>query len=520
MGVRTPRRWLALALLGGCSAAPPPIDDPVAPPATIDVTPEATAAPAAGWRYHPLEPATVLNGAELPDGRWLLVTELGERWLTAGSPRRPDGQEVVPLDGEAAPHRAGEPLEHVVPWRPATPRPSPSTRWLFIGESGRAYFADDPLGPLTPGPTAPRSVATISPARTGALAVDVVGRSLRFDGAAWEALADPQRPRLFAIARQRGRLLAMGLPERYWQSDDDGESWSPIAIEPLGALRLATDRGDGVLADGPTGAWRIAPDGAITPARHAPIHPTAIVVEPERGPSAELVAEGTAALTPEGYVELLSTDQGWSLRRGRLGERLEVRPLSLDPLCHRPLVSMAAGHLWIACRDESAEPAKLRLFYSPDHGRSLGQVTTVTSRLVERVGLTWDADGAVLVSAVCPRHRPACSHGGPLRVRPDGRVEPTVAPELAGPSFELASGPRGFRYFLGERNKDHRVALFVSDDGERFVAQPLQPPRRHRGTWDREPSTRRTLHPAADGTVGIVVHGTTPGYAVTDRRGR
>lgn len=523
MGTRI-RRWLALALLGGCSAAPPPIEDVVAPPDTIDVSPESSEPPTSAWRYHPRQAAAILGGAELTDGRWLLVTELGERWLTDGPPRGADGREVIPLGAEAAAHRAGEPLEHVVPWRPRergiATGPS-DARWLFIGESGRTYFAREPLGPLTAGPTAPGSVAAASPTRTGAIVLDVVGRSLRFDGAAFDPQSEQDRPRLFAIAQRRdGQLLAMSLPERYWRSDDDGDGWSPLATSPVGALRLVTDRAGEVLADGTAGAWRIGSNGDVSPSTEPPIHPTAVVLDPPDGPSAEAVIEGGAALTPDGYVALVSTDAGWHLLEGRLGERLDARALSLEVRCDRPLVSRSDAHLWIACRDESEEPSKLRLFYSPDRGRSLGRVTTVFSRLPERVSVTSDGDGAVLVTAVCPRHRPACPHGGPLRVRPDGRVEPTVAPELRGPGFEAASGRRGRRYFLGERAKDHRVALFVSNDGERFAAQPFEPPRHHRGTWDRELTTRRTLHPAADGTIGIVIHGATPGYAVADERGR
>lgn len=525
MGARTPSRWLALALLTSCSAAPPPID-PVAPPDTIDVTGEVDQTPASGWRYHPRKAEGILDGVELPDGRWLLVGELGERWLTTGPARRPSGRDVVPLEAEAAAHRAGEPLEHVVPWRPAerlraTPNPTRRARWLFVGESGRSYFAADPLGRLSPGPTAPRPLAAVSPTRSGALAVDRVGRSLALDGAAWEPMSEHDRPRLFAIAQRRGgQLVAMGLPERFWTSDDDGARWSPLDTGPLGALRLVTTRAEEVVADGASGAWRLAGDGTVSPLSRPTVHPRSLVVDPIRGPSARAVVEGEAVMTHDGYVEMVSTEDGWNLRHGRLGERLETRPLPLQRPCDRLLVTAKGAHLWIACRDPENEPTEVHLFHSADHGRSLAEVATVISRLPERVSLTWDADGAALVSAVCPSHRPACRDGAPLRARPDGRLEPTVAPELRGPSFALASGSDGHRYFLGERAKDRRVALFVSRDGERFAAQPLLPPRGFRGAWDRELTTRRTLHPAADGTVGIAVQGTSPLYAVADRRGR
>ncbi|HHH28944.1 MAG TPA: hypothetical protein ENK57_11455, partial [Polyangiaceae bacterium] len=357
MGVRT-RWWSALALLTGCSAAPPPIDDAISPPETIDVTPETSRAPSSGWRYHPRETAEVLNGIELPDGRWLLVTELGERWLTDGPARRASGEEVIPLGAEAAVHRAGEPLEHVVPWRPhqrptTSTHPSHGADWLFVGESGRSYFAAEPLGPLTPGPTAPRSVVAITPTRSGAWAVDVVGRSLRLDGGAWEPMPDRDRPRLFAIAQQReGQLLALSLPERYWRSDDDGDRWSPLDTAPVGALRLVTDRHGAVVADGSTGAWRLAPDGAMSRMTDAPIHAASLVVRPHRGPSARSVANGSATLVSDDYVEVVPTDDGWNLVRGRLGERLDVRPLRLERRCDRAVVATAHAHLWAACIEE------------------------------------------------------------------------------------------------------------------------------------------------------------------------
>ena len=61
----------------------------MAVPTSIAVTPAPRPAPPPErWHYHPPELGNIEDGMRLPDGRWLLIGDGGERWLTEPLPRR------------------------------------------------------------------------------------------------------------------------------------------------------------------------------------------------------------------------------------------------------------------------------------------------------------------------------------------------------------------------------------------------------------------------------------------------
>jgi hypothetical protein len=507
-------RWLcgAVALGAACSPAAP-IDAPIDPPATIDTHASAPVARASGWHYHPPEVSEAVDGHRMADGRWLVVGELGERWVVEGPSHA--------LVAEAASSRAPETLTKVLRWH------GEGGSWLFLGRSGTVYLAHKPLGPLTPSARAPRAITDVATTKAGAHALDRLGGRLRFDGASWTPEASG--PRLFLLASaSSGSLIGMSLPEAMWRSDDDGATWAKLAMGPVGTRRLERG-GDGVvLAHGAVGVFRVARDGSASPREgEPPAQFQDLAPVPKPGPSAYSIIDGNASLSEGHYIELLrdEDEHPWRMRSGQLGKPLRESKPPLDPDCVAALVAGSGAHLWIGCAREHDGDTRIELLHSEDGGETLRAVSMLESAVEDRVAIAVASDGTAWVTAACPVSDKAgsqapCEPGPPVAVRPDGRITRSRAPDLVGAPFEPAVSRDGRRvYFLGERAKDERIALFTASDGRSFAVRSLAPPKGFEGPWDDDPELTRHLSVGADGAVGVAIDGEPVAYVVADRSG-
>jgi hypothetical protein len=526
-----------------------------------DETPDA----APRWRYHPPRHAKLHDGLRLEDGSWLLVGGRGERWIAQpgaidGAPRRGAATDAPVLFAKAANARLPETIRSVV-------RAGPKD-WLLVGESGTVYACEEPLAPCARTTRPPTPLTRVVGGASGLIGLSPNGRVLRYRAGSGWARGDELPRRLFDVARaNRTTLLGLAAPETLLTSRDGGLRWAVLRAPPIGAQRLVSASGGGVIVEGVAssmywdgGSDRLTAVGDRLPTQ-LPLDGDWLVV-PERGPRTEAVAERQAAVTGGHYYEafestgeriaqamslLQPTDSHegqqaeqdpeggvsrWLWASGALSAPLRIAPLSIAEPCdsvrlgaHERRVALACVHF-----DASGDEVVVDLHLSPDGGDSWSHRATLAAVETERVGLAVAGDGAVLLAGVCTARKGVCEPTSPLLLTFGDTAPPrqTDAPELVGAPHALVWSDDGSHaYFLGRRAKDDEIGLFLSRDGGRsFVSRALEPARskaeqQAAPPWDlTELSSDRSLHPGADGTLGIVVSAEPPAYLVADGEGR
>lgn len=558
--------WLCLGWASGCGpGAGMGADAPVGAPG--ETTDELAVTTPARWVYHPREAPSPTAVLALGDGRCVVATEEGERWLiraVASGGDRCAGESI----GSAV--AAPEPLRRVVRDR---------ERLRFVGESGTLYEAHEPLGPFDRVIVPPQPLGRVATHGEVTIGLSSAGDPYVLEGDGW-VRGDAGGSRLFDVeVDAAGRALAIAWPERVLASTDRGKTFRPVTPSPsVGALaiRAAADGTLGVAGVRGHLAWTAAGTLVPGPARNdaradaplAELEPVAL------SPTAVAVAQGRAALAGHRWYELRLASElpeqhargagssarrgesseaaGWALVRGRLGGALEVVPVAGIPDDHE--VRLAAHGRTVALAfigdddddDEGARGPRLVVRRSTDEGRTFVEVARLLAPDVRQVRLAVAPGGDVLVTGACAppsTAAPAASQDGrdededeapcrpraPLLVRP-GAAPPRTTTSIAGVATELRGAPASpafspdgaIAYFVGRRSKGQQPSIFVSDDGARtWSARPLgrraedddddgrdresweDAPDRHGGALEVLPELPLTVD--AEGTLGFAV---------------
>jgi hypothetical protein len=500
----------ACCLIAACAPAGP-LEAPVDPPARIGTTVEPPPPPPTGWRYHPPKLARMHEALRLDAGRWLLVGELGERWL------------CEPIPGDGPPRFRARASADRAPETLVTAVPQAGGRFLVVGDSGSVYRAASALGELGMRTAPPAPVVELAGNAQAVIALDVMGGAWRFGEGNWSRL--DATPPLFAVAASpSGGLLGLGVPEQLYRSDDAGRSWSSLAGDSLGARGL--ERG----ADGEVRVVTVAgrlrwKGGALEDVpREAPPPITAAEldnVEPVRGPRAKAVAEQDAVLARDRYYEIARRDKRWTLVRGRLGEPMATVPVAIETPCDAgTLLTAREDHVLFACASrvpKKPRDAAVDIHRSRDGGSTFERIGTL--RASGTPAMAVGPDGAALLTGFCPADDVECKGEAPMRISPGASaITAAVAAELRGAAQSPAWSLDGTAlFFLGKRSKDGEPALFVSRDaGVSFSARPLAPPPPARPRFAAT-TAKRTLLPGADGEIGILLQtGPSSTYFVVD----
>ncbi len=158
------------------------------------------------WRYHPRDEAPLVTRFDLPDGHILLAGDRGERWLVDKGGH-----------AQAAARLAPEKLVSIL---------KRGDSWVFVGQSGTTYEAEEPLGAFVRSSAPLDRLARVSAAGTAIIGVDFAGRVLHSGdgGASWQAVT-PAGTRFVDVALEaKGRGLALSVPEALWKTSDSGAS--------------------------------------------------------------------------------------------------------------------------------------------------------------------------------------------------------------------------------------------------------------------------------------------------------
>jgi hypothetical protein len=567
-------RWLAVLGAAALAAAACQSSTPRAPrePRTVGAPRAGESAEAEGslgparWRYHPTELGPIRDGARLPDGSWLLGGARGVRWLARPLSTR-DAPEQAPAEParvylcEAAATRMAEAIVALTRFAEG--------QWLFVGEGGTLGVAPSPLGPLTPMRRPSGELARVAGGAHGLVGLALDGALFRYaEPAGWSRVAP--RVRMFDVASTaEGELLGLAIPEALLGSSDGGATWQPVdGAHPIGVQRLRPSAAGGVIVEGVSslGYWT-----GRQPLRQAagekplelPVGGGPILA-PRRGPRAPALDERQAALVGKRYYEAFESEgeplgaalgattrpgepkaepsagaevtarapSRWLWAAGTLDGPLEIHPLGVAEPCDSVRLGASKRMVVLGCIhfDRQKQDVVVELHQSRDGGTSFSPLTTLETPDTKLVYLAVGEDDTVLVAGSCVRSDVPCSPRAPLRISGLGSnaAEATSAGDLVdsaqSPAFSL-DGTHA--YFLGHRDKDQQLALYVSHDGGRsFASSPIAAGKRadeleQSPSWDPTgPSPVRSLHPGPDGRLGIVLQQEPPVYAVADADGR
>jgi hypothetical protein len=556
----------ALAALGGisiaCGGAPAPKARSQEAQVAIPEPSLAAFASPARWHYHPAAPEQAAAHLRIEGGGCVITAEGGQRWTViptraSSSAKRARSRPIAP--GEAAPpvcagqaqaasSLAAEDLVGIV-------RRGPSA-WVFVGASGALYETGSPLAPFTRSVPAPEPLARVAGSGSSMLAATVDGKLLRWtDPGGWQRVASlPSRVFDVAVV-EGGRALALGLPEALFASEDGGSTWAPSTTGTVGAHRVGLTPSGELAAEG---IWQsVTWDPRRNPAFLKASEPVAeravdLDVDVSASPSAAAVMFRRAALDGDRYYEVdnrSDAEEGFSLARGRLGGPLEVVPVPDSIDCGSMKLGASGKQVVLACVRAAGDSIVARVRRSEDAGTSWSDPLLLETPDTDAISIAIAPGGSVLITGVCKQAEASgsCKPTAPLLLRPEGRRLSVSAVEVAGlgglallPAFSVDGRSA---YLLGVREKDERLALFVSHDaGETFAQRPLEreggagpgeapgdQAARGGDAEDEERPARESydaneessLHPGEDGTVGMVLVGDGGiTYVTTDEDGR
>jgi hypothetical protein len=542
-------RLLGLALVLGCSGVRPPaparVDLPPPDPGASFVTP-------ARWDYHPPAPSTALAALKAPDGGCAFTAEGGQRW-SAATMKQVGNLAICAGKAEASAVVAPEELTSLVRRADGS--------WLYVGEGGTLYLANEALGAFARTVPAPEPLGKAADAGEAVLAVTQEGKLLRWESAkGWRpASTSPALAgaRIFDLAVAGKRVLALGFPEALLISEDEGATWAAAAAPTVGARRLGATPGGDLAAQGlfESVVWRGAT--FTRGPEKIPASQATLELEVGRAPSAAAVQAGRAVLDGDRYYEVVRPENEgeiWLMARGRIEGRLETVPIAGSERCGNLRLGARGKVVFLACVSADGAEIAADLRRSTDAATTWGEPLRLVTPDTDQITLAVAADGSLMITGVCRAldAGSTCKPAAPLVLReatPDAgagdagsprlHAAPSNAPQLSGMAVNPVFSADGHvAYFLGKRGKDDRITLFVSHDGgESFSPRTLQvtsgstPAHRREGEDDApegdgpdtfEIDEASPLHPGDDGTIGMMVTRQRggPAYVTVDDDGR
>jgi len=514
-------RSIALAFAYACASCSsgPGVSAPIGAPSPREA--DAASLSPATWVYHPSSVPVANAALALEDGRCVVVTGDGERWLVAGeqisttSPPRPGA--ACRGDALGAAFGAPESLRRIV---------RAGSVFRFIGESGTLYEATSPLAAfsrvLTP-PTRLGRVATHGEATVG---ISSAGDPYRLEPDGW-VRGDSGGARLFDVeVDDDGRALAIAWPEKVLLSRDGGKTFRALKDAPrsIGALAVRPTAGGAPLTVvGLRGqlSWTPGSDTLTAEAMAKPAARNDEGVAQIRlrtlGPRAQAMAPARAVLTGSRWYEIraaaelpeeegskkAASAKGWALVRGKLGGRYEAAPLGDIPADHEPRMGASGPFVVVGYMEpgQEADGALLRLVLraSSDEGRTFREIARLGSPDIRQVRIAVGPNGDALIAGACPSvatkpaepgtdkdsrlipikptigggkrdDNGACRPRAPVLVKIGGKGRPAtisagVATDLRGVPIAPAFSVDGSTlYFLGRRAKGQDPSIFRSDD--------------------------------------------------------
>jgi hypothetical protein len=545
--------WFAAALaVTGCGASRSPAE-PAARTLRAEADIRSAAPPSEAsrgariprWEYRPARVDTPVDHLLFDDGRCLVITGNGQRWLTEPS-------------GASRCSGAAKPSSFVPANEDGSPSPFVAALRVgglgfgFADARGTLHVATDPLGPFVRTIDPPEPLLRVTGSATTVLATTHSGRLLRLSSeGAWQQALAADLPIVEVVAGSRHRALALSLPENLLISEDDGATWRSAGAPTIGAQSLAHTGSGELTALGLFDAVVLGEGSPPSFARVPRAAPEcdAGTIDPEPSASATAVVEGRASLENDYYVEVLSPKsegQPYALVSGTLGGRLTSTALPALSTCGAVKIASAGDRIVAACIATHDDKFVATVLESVDR---MAPWTARASLAVADPGslrLATNARGSILVTNACvPHPNRSCEPRAPLWLhdeRSDRSAAPALLDSAASPAF---SRDGRSAYFLGRRTKDGRLSLFVSHDaGASFAERTLSldevatsPPKRVPDivTVDEEdpepeienaglmvPSQGLALSPSSDGAVGITLysdHGLRIGFVDEDGRG-
>lgn len=429
---------------------------------------------------------------ELEPGLVLYAGARGERWLYRSEP------EELETAGRLAP-------EDLVAALPAA-----DSGWLFVGKSGAVYESKEPLGDFE------RSTAPMVPLKRVAagagliVGIDDDGRLQQTSdsGVTWRPIGPSQVLFEDLAVDARGRALALGVPEQIWASLDRGKTWKRADVASVGALELRQDASYGFAVRAALGDFQVELEPTLRlesrSVRFATLEPALLKKPPPRGPDADALARGRAAVSSGHYFEVAPGKvTPWVLWTGPIDQPLAEVDLPELRRCHGVRLAAFRDQIYLSCFAEKPSQATqpVTLYYgkgglSAQGKRAPLRVARIELRAAPNDFLMAAGRDALLLAGVCPRYRSraGCSPHGVHRYLPARghasknesfpgdtapRAETRAVEAGAAPGLKsvlgLAFSPDGRRAFIvGRRDKSDGYVLYVSDNGGKsFEAVPL-----------------------------------------------
>lgn len=337
----------AALLFPACGAPPSSVAAP-SPAASAPETPASGKAPPSGWDYHPKTAARLRARLTLPDGRWLLAGDGGERWIA----------DPAAGTASAAPTLAAENLVAIAAL--------PSGSFGFVGETGTLHVAKDPIGPFDEVVRADPAVVQVHGQGEKLIGVRGDGTLVRSTDAGRSFV--PMRyegGRVFdAAVAADGRTLLLAAPEQLWQSAD-GVSFERREGGGLGIFQVGLDPAGDPAARGMRGGliWRSGSKELQASALVPFTSDYDLLTDPLPGSSAAALASGGAAVVGADYfgaIEPAKEGGRWSLAvGGLLGRARQVVPIEGSEECGRMLVTASQESVVIACLARSKSSQSL-----------------------------------------------------------------------------------------------------------------------------------------------------------------
>jgi hypothetical protein len=494
-----PRALLALLALG-CGAAPNGETSPTAARTADGSVPFESPA---RWASFPDAVGVPTSTLVLGDGRCLVLTDDGQRWLVTPKDK------AKPCAGRAT--ASGSPsLESLLFVEKV------ANGYRFVGEGGVVYESRDPIGPFERAARAPSYLVRLAAGGSTVVGVDRAGKTFHFEDGTWKSSQAPARVQGLDVAVDAsGKAAWIGAPETVLLSSDGGRTFVPPASPPgpVGAWEVMR-REDGKLGVlGIGGALVLEGDKFVSaPVPRGPTDRADAEIDPVRGPKESLVRSGVAALTGKTYYEVVEgSDQGrFALLRAELGTAPETIPIAGHESCDAVRIAADGDVVALVCMGPggSQRDLLLDLEVSTDRGKSFGRIAELSAQTFGDVHLAVAKSGdkgdlSVLIAGACrlDAEKPASKDPEPKSDKPkvgrgpDDRTGPggcaPKAPVLvrreAG-KIEIAEGsatqieqgsarspalsPDGrVAYVLARTRRDGRRSLFVSRDGGRTYAQ-------------------------------------------------
>lgn len=438
----TPHLRIAALSLGLSACSAPAVVAPPARPSTQEEVVPTFVSPAR-WAYFPREPGQPTARLELPDHRCVVLSDTGDRWLVRGTASDPCKGVAT-----ASSSPVYEPLVGVI---------ASGGEFQFISQTGTIYVAPDPLGAFVRYAKPPQLLHQVASAKGAIVGVDESGNAFYFDGGAgaaqattgsWKRATQPPGSKLFTLGvDDRGRVLAVGVPETVYTSTDGGKTYALAASGStprpphVGALSVSRTSKGALAIEGVMGSLVWGDDGKLTRSTEA-LSPSAAVgspIDPSPSPTTTALREGRGQVTGDRYYDLRYPSLGgtdgespgtaYVLARGPLAGPLEIVPLRTREAggfseCSDLRLAAHGKKVFVACAHPTASgvDVAITVFVSANGGDLFESVGELETPGFSDVGMGVGADGSALFTNVCrpggERRRHKAEHDAAEACRP------------------------------------------------------------------------------------------------------